>query len=103
MNHIHPLKFASEAEYRALIAPLPEWLTQVETIVEVGVVVKAATFDEEGNELTPSVTVDGWHVDILAPVLIPELVPYCLEKAPQTPAHGVGWGEPEFIIVTKTS
>lgn len=62
------------------------------TIVEIGTIIKPATFDEEGNEVTPATVIEGWHVDVLAKEIIEELREYCLEKAPNHPVHGYGWG-----------
>lgn len=50
---------------------------------EVGLIVKTpGTYDEEGNELTPPVYAQGWHVNTLEPV--PEWEQYRI-PAPETP------------------
>ena len=71
------------------------------TIVEIGVIIKPATFDEEGNEVTPETQVEGWHVDILANSIIEELREYCLDHAPANPQHGYDWADKPSMLVLK--
>lgn len=109
MNYLYKLKFTTEAELDAIVLTTNEEGEQVrkfdsiETIVRIGTITKPATFDEEGNELTPAEVVDGWHADILAHELISELQPYCLDSAPSSPVHGYGFAQNDYVLVTKTT
>jgi hypothetical protein len=39
----------------------------VQAVVEIGLImITPPTFDEEGNELTPAVYVDGYHYDVMS-------------------------------------
>ena len=53
------------------------------------VVDQAGTYDEEGQEITPPVYVDGYHANVRAldgePV--DDLTPFALDPAPATPAR----------------
>ena len=104
MNYIYKLCFQSKEHADNILVheERPEWMASIETIVEIGVIIKPATFDEDGNELTPERVVDGWHVDVLAHSLIDELKEYVPEVPPTNPVHGMDWAMGEkFIIVTK--
>ena len=114
MNYIYKLVFEDKIEADSVLRPnqinedgeiigiTPEWMQSVETIVEIGVITKPATYDEDGNELTSAQVINGWHVDILAHSLIDELKEYVPEVPPTNPVHGLDWAMGEkFIIVTK--
>lgn len=103
MNYIYKCKFTSQIEAHTVLNQEgnPGWLDSLETIVEIGTIVKPAEFDEEGNQIATSQVLEGWHVDILAHDLIDELRPYCLDHAPNNPVHGYGWAGDEFILVLK--
>ena len=108
MNYIHKLKLQNAAAWQALqVVTIDEqdqqaaWLSKAMTIVEVGTITKPATFDEEGNELTPATVIEGWHVDVLSNEIIEELREYCLEKAPNHPVHGYGWADRPAMLVLR--
>lgn len=44
-----------------------------------------ATYDEQGNQLTPTVWLDGFHVNF--PEEVPELAAYKLDPQPTTPSR----------------
>ena len=98
MNYIHKLKFNTIINKEDDRDITQEFITDlfskfdIKTIVHIGIIIKPATFDEEGNELTPEQVIEGWHVDVLSNEIIEELREYCLEKAPNHPIHGYGWG-----------
>lgn len=99
MNYIHKLKFTSKKQSDSILTD--EIRTKCMTIVEIGVITKPATFDEEGNEITPETIVEGWHVDILANSIIEELRQYCLDHAPANPQHGYDWASRPAVLVLK--
>lgn len=90
MNYIHKLKFIGKDQSDSILTD--EIRAKCFTIVEIGPITKPATFDENGNQLTPETIVEGWHVDVLAKDIIEELRPYCLDHAPANPQHGYSWG-----------
>ena len=106
MNYIHKLKFNTilNEDGREITQ---EFITDllakfdIKTIVHIGTITKPATFDEEGNELTPATVIEGWHVDVLSNEIIEELREYCLEKAPNNPVHGYGWADRPASLVLK--
>jgi len=66
------LKYNSKEEAKkdltdkGIIGKEGEFLDGTLAVVWIGTIVLAqATFDEQGNELTPAVIADGYHVDLL--------------------------------------
>ncbi len=98
MNYIHKLKFTNESAFNAI--DLKDY--KIESIFKVGTITKPATFDEEGIQLTPATTIEGYHVDINAFEEITVLKPYCLDAPPNNPAHGYDWASRPFTLVLKT-
>ena len=49
----------------------------------IGTLIDPGTYDAEGEEITPAVTHDGWHVNILTEGLAerPDLEPYVVEPS----------------------
>ena len=99
MNYISKLKFTSKDQSGSIL--IDEIRAKCMTIVEIGVIIKPATFDENANQLTPETIVEGWHVDILANSIIEELRPYCLDHAPANPQHGYDWADRPAMLVLK--
>ena len=100
MNYIHKIKLQDAAAWQALQVVTvdeqeqqAEWLSKAMTIVTVGTITKPATFDEQGNELTPATVVEGWHVDVLSKEIIEELRGYCLDHLPNHCQHGNDFGD----------
>ena len=98
MNYIHKLKFNTilnedgrEITQEFITDLLAKFV--IKTIVHIGTIKKAATYDEEGNELTPEITIEGWHVDVLAKEIIEELREYCLDHLPNHCQHGNDFGD----------
>lgn len=89
MNYIHKLKFTDADEAAQVLTE--EIRQRCMTITDQLHPVKPATYDDEGNELTPAIAIEGYHIDILATEAIEELKPYCLDKVPDHPVHGHGW------------
>lgn len=87
-------KFPSKAAFETWKAAneLP-----IATTVEIGVITQPATFDEEGNELTPATEIDGWHVDFMSEDVIPSLNPYII--AVGNPVHGKKWKAGHEIVI----
>lgn len=68
MNKFRKYQFASESEADAKIVALgvDEENSHKHQIVKLGnLIIEQATYDEEGNELTPPVLSDTYHLDVL--------------------------------------
>ena len=93
MNYIHKLRFQTNADWLAFKKKYkPAYF------VVIGEVSRGGTYDDEGNVIEPPTVVTGCHVDILAESIIQETKPYNVGN-PKHPAHGTGWGEPDYHIV----
>lgn len=105
MNYIYKLKFNTIINKEDDRDITQEFITDlfskfdIKTIVHIGIIIKPATFDEEGNELTHATVVEGYHVDVNAFELIEELRAYCLDHAPVSPTHGDGWASRPYVLV----
>jgi len=90
------LKFTDKAEFDTWKNSEAE-NTAIMTVVEIGTITIAATFDNEGNELTPAETIEGYHVDVMSTGIIQSLKNYTIIP-PDNPVHGKVWQEGSILV-----
>ena len=96
-TYVAKLKFADKAAFDTWKQSEAE-NTDIVTVVEIGEITQPATFDDEGNELTPETQIEGYHADVMSTAIIASLQPFVI-ALPANPVHGRVWAEGSTIIL----
>ena len=91
------LKFDNKASFEAWKLSEAE-NADIITVVEIGVITQPATYDGEGNELTPETQIEGYHADVMSTAIITSLQPFVIAP-PEHPVHGRVWAEWSTIVL----
>ena len=91
------LKFADKSAFEAWKQSEAE-NADIITVVEIGVITQPATYDNEGNELTPETQVEGYHADVMSTAIIASLQPFVIAP-PANPVHGRVWADGSTIVL----
>ncbi len=94
------LKFADKAAFDLWKESEAENMDIV-TVVEIGIITKQATYDEQGNELTPEEVIEGYHADVMSYAVISSSKPFVVGR-PTHPVHGLIWAEGSTIVTPET-